>query len=86
MSRAVLALVCAAALALPAAAAPHSGYTLSAGLGSYTVSTLPTCNTAAKGRQAFVTDATSPTYNGTLTGGGAVAVPAFCNGTAWTAH
>ena len=53
---------------------------------AYTVATLPTCNTAAKGLNAYVTDATSPTYNGTLTGGGAVVVPVFCSGVSWTAH
>lgn len=53
---------------------------------AYTVATLPTCNTAAKGIKAFVTDATSPTYNGALTGGGTVAVPAVCNGSAWASH
>jgi len=58
----------------------------SAKLAGLTVSSLPTCNTAAKGTMYYVTDATSPTYNGALTGGGAVAVPAFCNGSAWTAH
>lgn len=55
-------------------------------LKSYTVSTLPTCGAASKGALLFVTDATSPTYNATLTGSGAIVVPAFCNGSAWTAH
>ena len=32
---------------------------------------------------AFVTDATSLTYNGTLTGGGSVVVPVFYDGTNW---
>jgi len=32
---------------------------------------------------AYVTDATTPTYLGTLTGGGAVEVPVFFNGSAW---
>lgn len=51
-----------------------------------TVATLPTCSAATKGRMQAVSDATSPTYNGTLTGSGAVVVPVFCNGTAWTSH
>lgn len=51
-----------------------------------TVASLPTCNTAAKGAVSAVSDATLPTYNGTLTGAGTVAVPVFCNGTAWTSH
>jgi hypothetical protein len=50
--------------------------------GTYTVSTLPTESTH-KGCRAFVTDATSPTFMGTLTGGGAVVCPVFCNGAAW---
>lgn len=51
---------------------------------SYTVATLPTAGTA--GRMAYVTDATAPTYLGALTGGGAVVVPVFDNGTAWISH
>jgi hypothetical protein len=53
---------------------------------AYAVATLPTCNGAAEGTIARVTDATAPTYNGALTGGGTVHVPVFCNGTAWTSH
>lgn len=51
-----------------------------------TVAALPTCNTAAKGLLYAVSDATSPTYNGTLTGGGAVSVPVYCNGSSWASH
>lgn len=51
-----------------------------------TVSTLPTCNSGTDGTFSKVTDATSPTYNGALTGGGTVHVPVYCNGTAWTSH
>lgn len=47
----------------------------------YTVGTLPTVGTAD--RMAVVTDATAPTYLGTLTGGGAVRCPVYDNGTAW---
>jgi hypothetical protein len=47
------------------------------------VASLPTCNSGAKGARNYVTDATSPTFLGTLTGGGAVVAPVFCNGTAW---
>lgn len=53
---------------------------------AYTVATLPTCNSGEAGTIAYVTDATSPTYNGTLTGGSTSKVLALCNGTAWTAH
>lgn len=54
-------------------------------LQGYTVATLPSC-TGRLGMQAYVTDASSPTYNGTLTGGSTTKVPVFCNGTAWTSH
>jgi hypothetical protein len=49
-------------------------------LKSYTVATLPT---GTLGDIAMVTDATAPTYLGTLTGGGAVNCPVFYNGTIW---
>jgi hypothetical protein len=48
----------------------------------YTVATLPT---GVTGRRAFVSDATAPTFLGTLTGGGAVFCPVFYNGSAWKA-
>jgi hypothetical protein len=53
-------------------------------LKGYTVATLPA--SPAQGDMAYVTDAITPTYNGTLTGGGAVVVPVFYNGAAWTSH
>ena len=46
----------------------------------YTVSTLPT---GIVGMRAYVSDATSPTFLGTLTGSGTVKTPVFYNGTAW---
>lgn len=55
-------------------------------LKSYTVASLPTCNAGAEGSMTYVTDATAPTYNGALTGGGAVKVPVFCDGVSWTSH
>lgn len=48
--------------------------------GGYTVATLPA---GAAGMRAYVTDATTPTWNAALVGGGAVVCPAFHNGTAW---
>jgi hypothetical protein len=54
-----------------------------------TVAGLPTCGSSQKGLMYAVSDATTPTYNGALTGGGtgsAANIPVFCNGTAWTAH
>jgi hypothetical protein len=47
---------------------------------AYTVATLPA---GVVGDRVYVTDATAPTYNGTLTGGGAVTIPVFYNGTIW---
>jgi hypothetical protein len=52
-------------------------------LKSYTVATLPAGNV---GDVAIVTDATSPTYLGTLTGGGSVKTPVFFNSTAWVSY
>lgn len=51
----------------------------------YTVATLPAASAALQGARALVTDATAPTFLGTLTGGGSVICPVFCNGTAWIA-
>lgn len=50
---------------------------------AYTVATLPA---GTVGDMAYVTDATAPTYLGTLTGGGSVVCPVFYNGTAWVAN
>ena len=38
------------------------------------------------GTIAYVKDATAPSYNATLAGGGSVKTLALCNGTNWTAH
>lgn len=54
-------------------------------LKNYTVATLPACGSNTYGFAA-VSDATAPTYNGALTGSGAVKVPVFCDGTSWTSH
>lgn len=54
-------------------------------LKEYTVNALPT-PTGGKTSYATVTDATSPTYLGTLTGGGSVKCPVFYNGSVWVAH
>lgn len=50
---------------------------------TYTVATLPA---GVLGDRTIVIDATTPTYLGTLTGGGAVKCPVFYNGTAWVSH
>jgi hypothetical protein len=58
-------------------------------LAAYTVAslnkTLP-CNAGNAGKLVYVTDAASPAYNASLSGGGASTVPAFCDGSSWTAH
>jgi hypothetical protein len=48
--------------------------------GGYTVATLPA---GTVGARAYVTDATSCTLNGTLTGSGSTFCPVIYNGTAW---
>lgn len=50
-----------------------------------TVSTLPTCNSGSKGQMFVVTDADSPTWDGTLSGSGSTVVGALCNGSNWVA-
>lgn len=50
---------------------------------TYTVATLPT---GALGDNAIVSDATAPTYLGTLTGGGSVTAPVWHNGTTWVSR
>ena len=44
---------------------------------------LPTCNGAAEGMRASVSDATAPTFLAAYVSGGAVHAPVYCNGTAW---
>lgn len=53
------------------------------GTQGFTVATLPA--SPGTGARAYVTDATGPTFLGTLTGGGTVKCPVFYNGTAWVA-
>lgn len=50
---------------------------------TYTVAALPV---GYLGDFTIVTDATSPTYLGFLTGGGTITCPVFYNGTAWVSH
>ena len=52
-------------------------------LKSYTVAALPA---GSLGDRAIVTDATSPTYLGTLTGGGSVTCPVFFDDTNWVSN
>jgi hypothetical protein len=65
------------ALKAPLAAPVFTSTTNTAG---YTVAGLPTGVTGAR---AYVTDATAPTSLATVTGGGAVTVPVFYDGTNW---
>lgn len=46
----------------------------------------PTCNAGEANAVAVASDATTPTYNGTYTSGGAVRVLIFCTGSTWTTH
>jgi len=52
-------------------------------LPSYTVTGLSTIASPAAGMMVYVTDLTTPTYNGALVGGGAVGRPCTYNGSAW---
>jgi len=49
----------------------------------YAVADLPDAATSGVGSRAFVTDASSPTFGATVSGGGAVAVPVYSDGTDW---
>lgn len=49
-------------------------------------SQLPTCALGNRGMVEAVTDATAPTYNTVLAGGGLVSVLAYCDGTSWKTH
>jgi hypothetical protein len=60
--------------------------TSSTQLTSTIVSSLPVCNANMAGREYMVTDASSPTYNGSLTGSSSTVTIALCNSTAWVAH
>jgi len=53
--------------------------------GSTTVSGLPAASTAGAGARAFVTDATSCSFNSTVTGSGSTKCPVVSDGTNWLA-
>jgi len=44
---------------------------------------LPAAATAGLGARAFVTDALTPVFGATVTGGGAVATPVYSDGSLW---
>jgi len=50
---------------------------------SYTVATLPAAATVGAGARAFVTDAMAPVFGSAVTGGGAVGVPVYSDGSTW---
>lgn len=50
------------------------------------VSALATCNAGAEGKASAVNDALAPSFLVTVTGGGAVHTPVYCNGTNWVAY
>jgi hypothetical protein len=52
----------------------------------YTVATLPTCNSSLEGQMEGVSDASSPAYLATVSGGGSTHLPVYCNGTSWVAY
>ena len=49
----------------------------------YLVADLPSAAEAGVGARSFVTDATGPTFEATVVGGGAVKVPVYSDGTNW---
>lgn len=66
---------------------PVSAFTLQ--VTATTVSNLTTnypCTSTQLGMMAVVTDATSPTFLGTLTGGSTTYTPVTCNGSSWVAY
>jgi hypothetical protein len=48
-----------------------------------TVASLPSASTVGRGSRTFVTDALAPTFQATVTGGGAVFTPVYSDGTNW---
>lgn len=50
------------------------------------VSELPTCDVSHIGFQRYVVDASSPTFNATVTGGSTTKVAVTCNGANWVAN
>ena len=50
-----------------------------------TVGGLPSCTSGRRGARAVVTDASSPTFLGTLTGSSSTVTGALCNGSNWVA-
>ncbi len=51
--------------------------------GTVTVANLPSASTAGAGARMVVSDASSPTFGSTVTGGGSTVIPVFSDGTNW---
>ena len=66
--------------------ATHSSSYGAVNLALSTVAGLPVCNALHTGILRAVSDASSPTFGSTLTGGGSTGALAYCNGTNWTAR
>ena len=50
---------------------------------TYLVATLPAATPPTAGARAYVTDALAPSFSAAVTGGGAVPVPVYSDGTSW---
>lgn len=61
----------------------HVPYIGAVQLPQSTVAQLPACDSFNFGIMRTVTDATTPTFNATAVGGGAVKALVMCNGTTW---
>ena len=64
----------------------YSGVLIPSVIYSAAGTAIPACNTARKGGRTVVSDATTPTFLGTYTSGGAVVSPVMCNGTNWVTY
>ena len=51
--------------------------------GATTVASLPSASTAGVGARSFVTDALAPSFGVAVSGGGAVKIPVYSDGTSW---
>ena len=67
-----------ASVVLQVNAANAAGWTTST-----IVSKLPTCNSGLLGVRGIVTDSSTVTYGGAITGGASTVTSVLCNGTAW---
>lgn len=80
---AVAALLLALLIGSQAARAYQTTSSMTITLPVTTVAGLVACAAGTKGSMGMVSDALTPVALSAATGGGAVAVPVVCNGTAW---